>query len=72
MLTIKEKQYLLKVLSAVVPSGKNREDVRQGLAILDSITEKVEAMPTEPEEEVRDEPLEKLKPATPAPNHRRK
>lgn len=55
MFTQQEKDYLLKIVNAVVPTGKSREEVRTGLALLDTIYHKLEQMPVEEPVKPRDD-----------------
>ena len=75
MFTQQQKNYLLGVLSAVVPSGKTAEDVRKSLALYDQVVEEVKALPVEvPVDAQGALPAELIKTVEQATNgkHRRK
>lgn len=75
LLTQKEKEFLLRVWTQVLPGGKTREEIRENDRMIESIQKKVEAMPVEISVEPQgDGSLEKIKVAfmDEAPKPRRK
>lgn len=47
MFTKQEKDFVLMIFKTVVPTGRNRQEVKQTIELLEIVEKKVEAMPVE-------------------------